>query len=95
MTDRTEADLITNIANRAATEWMDEIIEAQKRALREVERMRDRLIRAIEEDDRPEDVIGWTVNEVQNNHRQPRLDMAPKIAADLAVARHMRKAEMG
>jgi len=95
MTDFTDTHIATVAANEAAREWMDGLVEAQERALREMKRIRVRFIRAIEEDSRPEDIGGWAVNEVQNCQRQPRIDLAPRIAADLAVARHMRKAEIG
>lgn len=90
-TNKEEAQKLQRIMiENEAIRWFDSIIGNYESGIREIQRYKNKFERAIKNFDefsKPEDIISWTVNEVNNTARNMRLDMAVNHAARLAVTR--------
>jgi hypothetical protein len=67
--------------------WMESVIEVHARAIKELNRYKERFVEATEGSDtfaKPVDHLSWFMNEIQNGQRNLRLDMAVTNAAKLA-----------
>jgi endo-beta-N-acetylglucosaminidase D len=89
------AEYLTKAANRAALEWADNAISTAERQVQEMKRNRERLVEAIEAHEpnqrscfvSPQDVVSWMVNTAVGSYlNNMRIDLAPRVCADLVAA---------
>lgn len=95
MTKITETrEMEQEYADRAAYEWMGQIIDRLQAGAQELSR-RQAAFHASCDDEKvkkqrqlggPVSQLGWFINDMQNIERNIRLDLAPGIAARLALA---------
>jgi len=94
--DKEELRVRQGSANRSANDWFDSVIEAHERGARELRRMKTMYNFSVAEGEKNRDVpkltdiMGWSMNEVQNVHRNVRFDLVASICADLGALKEVK-----
>jgi len=82
--------MLKQMAVNNALQWFDDLIADHERGVREIRRMRENFVEAVEgkasQFATPVNVLGWTVNACQNVQRNLRLDLVGNHAAALVAA---------
>lgn len=83
-----QRQMLRKVAVDSVVEWFDQLIEAHKRGVADLEQKKLRFLEACTTRDNlatPVNVVSWAVNDCQNVARNLRLDMAANHAAALAL----------